>query len=281
VAEGLAERGPVGVTAERTVEAPKAEKEGPAHRRRFLLAYLVLGLLAGAAVAGGFALFSGAERVAGQDWSEWQPSGEESTYRDQIAAYVGRRYRMPSGNQLVGIVAGPPVVQDVTVRAVAIQQPNATSDEDIEVIPAEGSLMYVLCGLGTGCSIREGEPTQERHRLLRREALELSLYTFRYVDGIDSVIALLPPPPDTESNPDASQNATALFFEKRDFGNELDRPLAETLARTNAPAVTVTLNPVESIRIDRLTRPHLFSYQFQQLQEGSAVIVLAPIRATS
>jgi hypothetical protein len=137
-----------------------------------------------------------------------------------------------------------------------------------------------LALLGEGCSIREGEPTQERHRLLRRGALELSLYTFRYVDGIDSVIALLPPA-NTESNPNASQNATALFFEKRGFENELDRPLAETLARTNAPAVTVTISPVESIRIDRLTRPHLFSYQFQQLQEGSAVIVLAPLRANS
>jgi hypothetical protein len=280
VAEDLAERGPVQATVEPTVDAPEAT-QGRVHRRRFLIAYLILGLVAGAVAAAGFVLLWGAERVPGQDWSEWRPSGEESAYRDQSAAYVGRRYRLPSGNQLVGIVAGPPVVQDVTVRAVAIQQPNATSDEDIEVLPAEDSLMYVLCGLGSGCSIREGEPTQERHRLLRREALELSLYTFKYVDEIDSVIALLPPPPDTESNANAAQNATALFFEKRDFENELDRPLTQTLARTDAPAVTVTISPVESIRIDRLTRPHLFTYQFQQLQEGSAVIVLAPIRATN
>jgi hypothetical protein len=280
VAEDLAERGPVAVTAEPIADAPTERKRSSVHHRRFLVAYLILGLLAGAGAAGAFVLM-GAERMPGRDWSEWRPSGEESTYRDQIATYVGRRHRLPSGNQLVGIVAGPPVVQDVTVRAVAIQQPNATSDEDIEILSAEDSLMYVLCGLGEGCSIREGEPTQERHRLLRREALELSLYTFRYVDGIDSVIALLPPPANTESNPNASQNATALFFEKRDFENELDRPLAQTLARTDAPAVTVTISPVESIRIDRLTRPHLFTYQFQQLQEGSAVIVLAPIRATN
>lgn len=277
MAKDLAERGPIAATA----EAPVERKHGPLHRRRFLVAYLVLGLVAGAVAAGAFVLL-GAERVPGQSWSEWRPSGDEGTFRDQIADYVSRRYRLPSGNQLVGIIAGPPEVQDVTVRAVAIQQPNASSDEDIEILPAEDSLMYVLCGLGEGCSIREGEPTQERHRLLRREALELSLYTFKYVDEIDSVIALLPPPPDRAENPNASQNATALFFEKRDFENELDRPLAETLARTNAPAVTVvTLSPIESIKIDRLTRPHLFTYQFQQLQEGSAVIVLAPIRASS
>lgn len=277
MAKDLAERGPaLAVTAEPTAEAPTEQKQRPVHRRRFLLAYVVLGLVAGAVAAGAFVLLWGAERVPGRAWSDWRPSGDESTYTEQIAGYVSRRYRLPSGNQIVGVVAGPPEVQEVTVRAVAIQQPNATSQDDIEILPADKSLMYVLCGLGQGCSIREGEPTQERHRLLRREALELSLYTFKYLDGVDSVIALLPPPPNAESK----ANPTALFFQKRDFGAELERPLGETLARTNAPAVTVTINPVESIKIDRLTRPHLFTYQFQQLQEGSAVIVLAPIRSS-
>lgn len=258
-------------------EPAEPQKRRPIHRRRFLLAYLALGSVAGVVAAAGFLLFWGTERAPGQAWSGWRPAGEESTYRDQIAAHVGRRYRLPSGNQLVGILAGPPEVQNVTVRAVAIQKPNATSQEDIDIVPAENSLMYVLCGLGEGCSIREGKPTQDRHRVLRREALELSLYTFKYVDDVDSVVALLPPPANTEEGP----SPTAVFFQKADFENELDRPLAETLARTDAEGATVTLTPIESIKVDRLTRPHLFTYQFQQLQEGSAVIILAPIRAGS
>ena len=52
--------------------------------------------------------------------------------------------------------------------------------------------MYNLCGVGQKCSIAEGQPSEERARLLRREALELALYTFKYVDDVDSVITLLP-----------------------------------------------------------------------------------------
>jgi hypothetical protein len=316
VAEDLAERGPVRATVERATEAPKEETQRPVHRRRFLIAYLVLGVVFAVAAAGGFMLLWGAERAPGQDWSDWRPSGDESTYRDQIAAYVGRRYRLPSGNQLVGVVALPPEVgagdNTVPIRAVAIQRANAASNEDIDILPAEDSLMYRFCGRGEGCLIGEGEPTPEHHRLLRREALELALYTFRYVDGVDSVVAFLPPSPtryapvqqadgqwrirDTKtgelsmaigSSTEAEQiterlnpEDTALFFQKRHFETELDRPLRETLTRTNAPAVTVTISPIESIKIDRLTRPRLFAFDFEPLREGSVLLVLGPLRAT-
>lgn len=256
--------------------APRQEARRPAYTGRFLVAYLVLGLLAGVAVAGGLVLFTGDGESQSTDWSNWRPTGAEATYPNQISEHVGRRYRLPSGAQIVGVIAGPPKVQDIDVRAVAIQPENATSEEDIEVLPTEDSLMYVLCGLGQNCSIREGDASQERHRLLRRESLELALYTFKYVDGIDSVIALLPPPPNAETN------GTALFFQRRDFERELDQPLTRTLFMPNPPArdIVELVPPTESIRVDRLTRPYLFSYEFQQLQEGSAVIVLAPVAAT-
>ena len=55
--------------------------------------------------------------------------------------------------------------------------------------------MYSLCGLGTSCSIATGKASVERGELVRREILELALYTFKYVGGVKNVIAFMPPRP--------------------------------------------------------------------------------------
>jgi hypothetical protein len=247
----------------------KREARRAAYRGRFLAAYLVLGVVAGIAGAGAIVLFTGAERAGSSDWAEWQPVGSESTYAQQIADHVGRRYRLPGGDQIVGVVAGPPQVQGVSVEAVAIEAPNATSTDDIEVVRTEDSFMYLLCGLGDACAVREGRPTEERHRFLRRQALELSLYTFTYLD-VDSVIVLLPPPA-----ADQTANATALFLERKDFRFELGQPLAETISDPEAAAL-IEVPEQETVKVDRLTRPFLFKYEFQPLQNQTAVLLLSP-----
>ena len=53
--------------------------------------------------------------------------------------------------------------------------------------------MYSFCGLGAHCSIATGKPSQTRGQLVRREALETALYTFKYMPVIDSVIVFMPP----------------------------------------------------------------------------------------
>ena len=55
---------------------------------------------------------------------------------------------------------------------------------NIDFINGNG-LMYTLNGLGPKGSVRGGKPSEERHLLLRREALELALYTFRYINDVD------------------------------------------------------------------------------------------------
>ena len=67
-------------------------------------------------------------------------------------------------------------------------------------------------------------------QLLRREALELALYSFRYLDGIESTLVLLPPRAD-------GQAATAVFVERGDVRAELNRPLDQTLTAPLAPGV--------------------------------------------
>jgi hypothetical protein len=244
------------------------------YRLRFGLAYLVLAAIVGGAI-GSFVVLVMRDPPAGEGvWSSWQPVGRESSFPRQIADHVSGNYRLPSGSALVGVIASKPEVHagetKVPVSAVAIQNDPEGDSDDITIVRADGGLMYQLCGLGEGCAIKEGTPSEARHRLLRREALELALYTFKYVDGVESVITLLPPHPEAES-------ATALFFQKKDLEDALDRPLEETLRSKNPPR-GMKLDPTEGLTVDRLTNPRLFQYEFTQAPAGGAILVLAPVQ---
>ena len=105
--------------------------------------------------------------------------------------------------------------------------------------------------------------------LLHRESLELALYTFKYVDGADSVVTLLPPR--------AGQQPTyALFFKKSDFGDELGKPLRQTLPGPG-PFTAEAFPIVEQAQVARLVTPHLFQYRYTQAPDGSALLYLSPL----
>ena len=159
-------------------------------------------------------------------FSPWEPQSEDAQDRAQeIANFVGGNYRLDPETQLVTVQAAPPRVQDFPLAAVAIGSApgGATfSGDNIPVFPADDTIVYILCGLGQECAISEGEPSEERQRLLRREALELALYTFRYVDDIDNVVVFMPPPP-------GFRPSYALFFQRPELEDLVDRPLRDTL----------------------------------------------------
>src|SRR6185312_4220355 len=77
------------------------------------------------------------------------------------------------------------------------------------------TIAYNLCGIGSSnCSIGVGKPSADRLLLLRREALELALYTFKYISGTDNVVAILPPghttpQPTLSKQPPSSASAQA------------------------------------------------------------------------
>jgi hypothetical protein len=172
-----------------------APRETP-YRSRF---GLVLGGLIGLAIATvaiGAAVYVGTDGNNGapDGWSTWKPSADGGVAAaKQIATHVGRKYRLSDGNQIVGVQAGPLEVFNVPLE-VALR--TAPQGGNIDFIDGKG-LMFTLNGLGPKGSIRGGKPSEERHLLLRREALELALYTFRYIKGVDEVVALLPPKPPT------------------------------------------------------------------------------------
>jgi hypothetical protein len=264
---------------------PLIESKAPVHqgtyRRRFMIIFAVLALVAGAGVGALIVLLAQPESGPAPVWSAWEPKGSETARVRQIADHVSTRYRFPEGDQLVVAIAGPPTVtaggdpaNPIPVRAIAVRPDTSrgeAEEDDIEIVDASKSMQYQLCGLGDGCSIAEGEASTARHMLLRRQALELALYTFKYVDGIESVTIFLPPPPGGEAQ------ASAVFLRKGDVRDQLSRPLSRTLA-PGAPSIGQI--PARELQtLNGVTGSRLYNFQYTQAQDLSAVLVLDPIVA--
>ena len=185
---------------------------------------------------------------------------------------MGERYRLGDGRQLLVAIPGQPSVADgenrIPVSGVAKRAPVVRSQSDFSFTPTRDGLMYVLCGGSSPpCSLAR-QASNARGRLVRREALELALYTFKYVDGIDSILTFMPPV-------SGSEDTHALFLEKKDLASQLSRPLTHTL-RARPSLRPGDMDPIEGIVVDRLTLPHLFRTQPTQAQDGSVILVLDP-----
>jgi hypothetical protein len=146
------------------------------------------------------------------------------------------------------------------------------------VLDGEG-LLYVLNGLGPEGAL-PGKPSEARGSLLRREALELALYTFRYLEDVTMVAVLMPAPqqPKPKKNGDAAQAATetpprqAVFFRPGDVLPQLQAPLNRTLP--SKPPRPNALTPQEATRIDSLTLRNVFLSEWQRAQNGVPFLVL-------
>jgi hypothetical protein len=232
--------------------------QGVVYGGRFMLAYLVLVLIFGGVAA----LFTYMlVRETNPAWSSFKPQGEGLAKATSIANYVSKDYR--SGNAQVAVVeAQPPVVQNtpIDVIAVARDRIQEVGGGFITVEPADKSLFYVMCGLGRACAMPTGSDASQS--LMRRQALELSLYTFKYMEDIDSVVTLLPPRGD---------ETRAVYLRRRAYEGLLDRPLARTLSA--APPYT-SGSIIDAPIVDRLTEHREFPAYFQRISNGSVMLRL-------
>jgi hypothetical protein len=258
------------------ISAPAPERPSEPHSVRFRLAYALLAIALGAGI-GAFIVLLGRGSPKEVAWSTWKPVGSSALETRDIASVVGSEYRLPSGQQLVAVIprmppAVEPSTQETPISHIALTESSAP--EDIKVFDTTNSVEYVLCGVGSKggrCAIGEGKASPERARLLHRESLELALYTFKYVDGVDSVVALQPPR--QGSNP-----TYALFFQKDDFKEELDHPLGQTL-EGNSPFTTSDFPVAQQARVAQIVNPFVFRFSYQQAADLSAVLVLQPLAA--
>jgi len=242
------------------------------HARKFGFAYLGLAAILGAAIGLFVVLVERPAPPPPPRWSVWKPpSPDRADQTQEIADHIAARYHMPSGRRLVRVYVGGPGSSSDPIRAVAFATTvNPTSQNQIKgFVDANQAVMYILCGAGTKCSIREGKASVARGAVLRREALELALYTFEYVKGTSSVVAFFPPKP-------GNNMTSALYFARSDFDTELRHPLRRTLPQ-RLPPKTDKLSPAERRVVVQLTTTRQFRFSLKRDQSGARVLVLAPL----
>jgi hypothetical protein len=258
-----------------------------AHFRRFRWA--VAGLVALAVCALGAALIlSSTGRRAGSgggDWSAFSPSGGGLAGAQQIADYVAPYYRATPSGQLT-VVSAVNLTNPNKPLQVAV--PASGNSGGLVPLPASSTIVYNMCGVGSSnCSIGTGQPSAARLLLLRREALELALYSFKYLGGINSVVAILPPGkttqgctgicPKPQTNTATKPLDVALAFARSELQPWLNRPLRSTLPETLPPTVSQMQNAPEAELVSIITAHGLFSERTEQGQDGSTVVVLSPL----
>src|SRR3954454_899557 len=248
--------------------AADAPESPHAPRFQFLLgALLALGAVA---LAAALALSVGGKSTQsdGLAWSPWRPTSDPVS---SISDHIGKEYRLSDGQQLVAVTGSGLTIAGLPMQ-IALRE-SAANGGDISLLQGKG-VLYRLCGLGPKCAIDKGKPSTGRHLLLRREALELALYTFRYVKDIDQVVVFMPPKLGDDPN-------QALLFRKGDVSAELARPLRTTLARHTPSVAGVNTSP-DSALVNRLTTQTLYSFSLTQgNQDANVFLVLEPFDAGS
>jgi hypothetical protein len=287
------------------LRAAPASTSSP-HSAKFRLVTAVLvGLAVGAlVVAAAIAVKGRPTSAAAKQWSQWSPTDSGTQGAREIADYIAPFYRISSIDQLALVT----VVNLQSQAAAAAEQAAAangsttapSSGLQVAVRPSPTSsavsllngstIAYNLCGIGgKNCAIGVGRPSQNRMLLLRREALELALYTFKYIGGTENVVAILPPGrtqvtstlskslPTSDTSSTSQSVDIAVLFQRQELQPLLTQPLSTTLPETVPPTVAEMPSAPEAGLVDQVTARGLFSEQLQQAQDGSNLIVLNPL----
>ncbi len=233
-------------------------------QRRFSAAYaVVLGIFVLGALGTVMAL-TGFRPGAPARWSSFRPTGERLEKAQKIADYVAPGYKLDDSHQQMVVVSA----RDAGVGSQQIQFVAVPGQNQYDIIDGANTVAYEMCGLGEHCSIRTGEPSTDRDRLLRREALEIALYTFKYVGSTDAVVVFMPPPV-------GSTTSWALLFKKQNLGGELDHPVSKTLSEP-APTPARLATSAERDLVEQLTGNARYSYKIQDVNGAPVLVLDAP-----
>jgi hypothetical protein len=282
--------------------------ESSPHAPRFRVATVILSGLALAAVVAAIAVGSHGRdptSSSAQQWSLWKPTDSGNQGAREIADFLAPTYRISAASQL-DVITVVDLQSQAAQQAAAQAQANGTtasaqSGLQVAVRPSATSsqvrllggntVAYNLCGIGAkNCAIATGKPSSDRLLLLRREALELALYTFKYLSATDNVLAVLPPGHTQTTNtlskqlPTSDASSTkpvtiAVLFQRQELAPLLDHPLDLILPEQEPPTVADMAKAPEADLVAQATARGLFSEQLQHAQDGSSLMVLAPLPA--
>jgi hypothetical protein len=257
------------VRSAEALPADHATRGESPHRWRFLFVYGTLGAALALALVG-VVIYAGRSISPGPTWSAWKPHGGGLGAAKEIAQHVGGGYRLPGGKQLVDVIAKVPSVtakQTIPINFFSVRGPKGVGDALVPVSSSD-SMTFSLCGLGQACSIPTGKSSAARGVLVRREILELALYTFKYVPGVKNVVAFQPPV--------IGKPQYAVYLQKDDLFQQLKLPLVRTLSAT--VPLPSTIAPRESQVIDSVLKSRIFTSSFAQSQQGDLLLVLRPFK---
>jgi hypothetical protein len=233
------------------------------HKGRFAIAYLLLGAAVGAGLGAFIVLLQRPGPKPPTPWSAWKPSSTTIGATAQaIASHVGGSYRLADGRQIARVVTAAPTQAAGNVEAIALaDQTNA-----VTVYPSAGTMLYTLCGTEQNC--RLSKQSGGGSDVLRREALELALYTLKY-SKVSDVAVFFPP------EQGVTGSSSVFFFPREDFATELKHPLHSTLPHAK-PVGHGRVDRRELPTIDQLTGGRHFRFEVETIQ-NRRVLVLQPI----
>lgn len=253
------------VVEKRSVAAPVAppgSRRAGAYSGRFALAHILV-VVAFASLLVLFAYLVSQSNDSGA-WSSYKPAGGETYPRAQkLANFVAPRYI--SGEGPIAVVQAQPLFfHDQVVDGVAFTRApfQDVGEHYHQLEPAGQSTMaYVFCGQADRCGLA-ATGAEDVVPLLRRESLELALYTFKYWPEIDAVVAILPP---------AVKSSPAVYFRRPNLKAELAKPLEQTLPSRDVITAS-SMTPAERATVDRLAS--IRSSSFRETPSGRMLLLL-------
>jgi hypothetical protein len=282
-----------------------AASEPSPHSRKFRVATAMLvGVAVGAIVVAVALAGGGSKTAAPAPWSDWAPPDSGNLGARDIADHVAPFYRISAADQLAVVTvmnltnASPANVASSASGTGTGSTANSGLQVAVKPDPTSSGVSllsgttigYNLCGIGgANCAIGLGQPSADRLLLLRREALELALYTFKYDHGVDNVVAILPPgqmqttgtltttPPPLKKSVSTKPVDVAVLFVRSELQPWLSQPLSDTLPEQFPPSVAEMGSAPEAGLVDQITARGLFSEKMVQAQDGSNLIVLDPL----
>jgi len=266
--------------------ASRAERaHSSAYYTRFSLAYTVLIMLALAGVGALVVILVRPAAPHSPPWSKFVPTGSSLQMERQIATRVSSEYKAAPGTLLVTVFPGPlqapgvvqgdngPQSVQVPVSLIAVQPDVSTGQRDqgdFTFFQPDSTVGYEMCGFSDSQQ-NCGAPSPagaNPEPLLRREALELALYTLKYVPGTNAVVTYLP-----TSNPQAP--AAAVFVTRNGVKNNLHLPLARTL---RPEKIQLGAQVPDGGQVAALA--NIFTTSYQTLpSDGTAALTLTPATA--
>lgn len=268
----------------------KLPREALPHSHKFRMALGALfGMAVGALLVAVVVLANnnGAAAPKAGHWSAWAPADDGAVGSTEIATHIGPLYRLDKKAQLDTVTPlpvtqfSPSGVSTGSGPTVVVNTGGAVvSSSSLELLTGN-IVAYNVCGLGASgkCDLA-GTPSTYRMLLLRREALELALYTFKYISDSQNVVVVLPPSRPAKGSTAAPQTISVLFVRK-ELQPLLDVPLSQSL-KTPPPAVAelpVWSQSDEATLVNEATGRGMFSSQVEKQQEGGKLLILSPLNS--